>query len=398
MDSLFTFHNNIIQQASADFYRYLFETINWDQRMLAIKGPRGSGKTTLMLQQIRYGLKLPASKALYITADHHWFYTNTLYETAEQFYLNGGRYLFIDEVHKYPRWSGELKNVYDGFPELKIVFSASSALDIFRGEADLSRRVISYELPGMSFREYLKLVGAGDFRTLSLREIASDHENLTRNVTEKLQPLPIFREYLQTGYLPIIKESRKEEIPIIINQIINAVVESDLSAIEGFDTGTARKIKKLLGVVAESAPFKPNISSLARKLDSSRDSVYAWLQFLERARLLNSIRKESKGVSALQKPDKIYLENTNLAYTLKPDPDIGSLRESFIMNQLLNAGHEVTMPETGDFFVDGFTIEVGGKSKSTEQIKKSDQPIIAADGIETGYGNKIPLWLFGFLY
>lgn len=366
--------------------------------MLAIKGPRGSGKTTLMLQQIRYGLSLPASKALYITADHHWFYTNTLYETAEQFYLNGGRYLFIDEVHKYPHWSGELKNLYDGFPELRIVFSASSALDIFRGEADLSRRVITYELPGMSFREYLKLVGIGDFKGLSLREITSDHENLARNLTEKLQPIPLFREYLQAGYLPIIKESRKKEIPILINQIINAVIESDLSAIEGFDTGTAGKIKKLLGVIAESAPFKPNISSLARKLDSSRDSVYAWLQLLERARLLNSIRKESKGVSALQKPDKIYLENTNLAYTLKADPDIGSLRESFLMNQLLNAGHEVTMPKTGDFFVDGFTIEVGGRSKNAEQIKKSAQPIIAADGIETGYRNKIPLWLFGFLY
>ncbi len=366
--------------------------------MLAIKGPRGSGKTTLMLQQIRYGLNLPASKALYITADHHWFYTNTLYETAEQFYLNGGRYLFIDEVHKYSRWSRELKNVYDGFPELRIIFSASSALEIFKGEADLSRRVIPYELPGMSFREYLKLTGEGDFSEVSLRGIVTDHENIARSVTEKLHPLPLFREYLQNGYLPIIKEIKKDELPILMNQIINAVVESDLSAIEGFDSGTTRKIKKLLGVIAESAPFKPNISSLARKLDSSRDSVYAWLQFLERARLLNSIRKESKGVSALQKPDKIYLENTNLAYTLKPDPDRGSLRESFIMNQLVNAGHEVSMPAKGDFIVDGYTIEVGGKNKSSEQIKNSKNPIVAADDIEIGFGNKIPLWLFGFLY
>lgn len=398
MESLHTYHRNLLKPVSLDFRRFIYEEINWDQRMLAIKGPRGSGKTTLMLQRIKYGLKLPSEESLYLTADHHWFYTNTLFETAEQFYLNGGRYLFIDEVHKYPRWSRELKNLYDGFPDLRIVFSASSALDIYRGEADLSRRVITYNLPGMSFREYLKLTGKAEFDSFTLQEIKSNHQAIAGRITDQIQPLPLFKNYLKFGYLPIINESAEEEIGLRLNQIITAVVESDLSSIEGFDSGTATKIKKLLGVVAESAPFKPNISSLARKLDSSRDSVYAWLRILEHARLLNSLQRAGKGVSVLQKPDKIYLGNTNLAYTMKENPDIGSLRKSFMLSQLRNAGHEVTMPETGDFLVNGITIEVGGRNKSAGQIKDADQPIVAADGIESGFKNKIPLWLFGFLY
>lgn len=366
--------------------------------MLALKGPRGAGKTTLMLQRIKYGLDLPTTKALYITADHYWFYTNTLYETAEKFYLNGGRYLFIDEVHKYPRWSRELKNIYDGFPNLKIVFSASSALDIYRGEADLSRRVLTYNLPGMSFREYLMLKGILRQESVSINDVAFNHEHIGAEITKQIQPLPYFREYLKVGYLPIIAESRKEDIPVRLIQVINAVVESDLAYTENFDSGTANKIKKLLGVIAESVPFKPNISALARKLNISRESVYLWLTYLDNAGLLNTLSREGKGVSTLQKPDKIFLENTNLAYALKESPDIGSVRETFAMNQLTNAGFDVSLPESGDFLTSGFHIEVGGKNKTGKQIQGIENSIIAADDIEEGYGNKIPLWLFGFLY
>jgi len=398
MDSLFTFHTNVIKQISDDFYRFLFEEINWNQRMLAIKGPRGAGKTTLILQYIKYGNYRDDEQALYISADHHWFYTHSLYETAEQFYLNGGRRLFIDEVHKYDRWSRELKNLYDGFPDLKIVFSASSALDIYRGEADLSRRVITYNLPGLSFREYLELMEGVDFEKLSLTEVFEDHLTISRAISEKIQPLPLFKRYLRNGYLPIITESSTAEIPMRLSQVINAIIESDLAYIEGFDAGTARKIKKLLGVIAESVPFKPNISSLSRKMQASRESVYAWIKFLEEARLLNTLRQDGKGISTLQKPDKIYLENTNLAYALKENPDIGSIRESFILNQLRNKGLEILLPKQGDFKVGDMVIEVGGKNKTIEQVKGLPEHRIAADDIENGYGNKIPLWLFGFLY
>ncbi len=398
MDPLYTFHANSIRQIGNTFVRFLYDRINWDQRMLALKGPRGAGKTTIMLQRIKFGLDLPSSKALYITADHYWFYTNTLYETAEKFYLNGGRYLFIDEVHKYPRWSRELKNIYDGFPDLKIIFSASSALDIYRGEADLSRRVLTYNLPGMSFREYLILKGPLRQDVISINDVVSNHEKIAVEISKKMQPLPYFKEYLKVGYLPIIAESRKEDIPARLIQVINAVVESDLAYTETFDSGTANKIKKLLGVIAESVPFKPNISALARKLNISRDSVYLWLTYLDNARLLNTLSREGKGVSTLQKPDKIFLENTNLAYALKESPDIGSVRETFAMNQLTNAGLDVTLPESGDFLTQGFHIEVGGNNKTGKQIKGIENSIIASDDIEVGYGNKIPLWLFGFLY
>lgn len=398
MDPLYTFHTNSIRQIGNTFVRFLNESINWNQRMLALKGPRGAGKTTLMLQRIKFGLDLPSTKALYTTADHYWYYTNTLYETAEKFYLNGGRYLFIDEVHKYPRWSRELKNIYDGFPDLKIVFSASSALDIYRGEADLSRRVLTYNLPGMSFREFLMLKGILLHESVSINEVASNHEQIAADITKKIQPLSYFREYLKVGYLPIIAESRKEDIPALLIQVINAVVESDLAYTETFDSGTANKIKKLLGVIAESVPFKPNISALARKLNVSRESVYLWLTYLDNARLLNTLSREGKGVSTLQKPDKVFLENSNLAYALKESPDIGSVRETFAMNQLTNAGLNVTLPESGDFLTQGFHIEVGGKNKTGKQIQGIESSMIAADDIEVGYGNKVPLWLFGFLY
>lgn len=398
MDSLYTFHANSIRQTSNSFVRFQYDNIHWDQRMLALKGPRGAGKTTLMLQRIKYGLDLPSSKALYITADHYWFYTNTLYETAESFYLNGGRYLFIDEVHKYPRWSRELKNIYDGFPDLKIVFSASSALDIYRGEADLSRRVITYNLPGMSFREYLKLKGVLHHDSVSLHDITYNHEQIAADIVNVVQPLPYFREYLKYGYLPIIAESRIEDIPVRLIQVINAVVESDLAYTESFDSGTANKIKKLLGVIAESAPFKPNISAIARKLDISRESANLWIAYLANARLLNTLSRDGKGVSTLQKPDKLFLENTNLSYALKQSPDIGSIRETFVMNQLTNAGLEVVLPESGDFLANGLQIEVGGKNKSSKQLVGIEESIVAADDIEIGYGNKVPLWLLGFLY
>lgn len=396
MNVLFEFQENILRSVKNDFRRYLHSQINWNQRMIGIRGPRGAGKTTLMLQHLRFDLGLPP-EALYITADHTWFYNHTLYETADEWFIQGGKILFIDEVHKYVNWSVELKNIYDGLPEMQVVFSASSALEIYRGEADLSRRVVSYILPGLSFREYLLLTQGRNFDTFKLDDIRNDHRYLSRKITEGFRPLPIFRKYLETGYLPFIVEG-EETYFMKLNQIINAVVDSDLTYIAMYNPGTAVKVKKLLGVIAESVPFKPNIAALARKLDLSRDSVYQYIYQLQDARLLNTLKQEGKGVSTFQKPEKIYLENTNLAFALRDHPDIGNIRETFVLNQLLNSGLDISSPEEGDFAVEGLIVEVGGKSKDSSQVKHRDNFMIAADDIETGGGNKVPLWLFGFLY
>jgi len=396
MNALFEFQENLLRALRNKFRRYLNDQISWEQRMIGIKGPRGAGKTTLMLQRLKYDLE-SESNALYVTADHPWFYTHTLFDTANDLFMHGGKILFIDEVHKYPGWSVELKNIYDGLPEMKIVFSASSALDIYKGEADLSRRVVSYSLSGLSFREFILLTEELRFDPVKIDDIKKNHLSLCRIITDGFRPLPAFRKYLETGYLPFIIEGENTYL-MKLNQIINAVVDTDLGYIGSYNSGTAVKVKKLLGVIAESVPFKPNIAALARKLDLSRDSVYQYIYQLEEACLLNTLSAQGKGVSTLQKPGKIYLENTNLAFALKENPDKGNIRETFILNQLLNSGFKVSSPPEGDFIIDGLTVEVGGKSKNASQVMHLDDYLIAADDIETGAGNKVPLWLFGFLY
>jgi predicted AAA+ superfamily ATPase len=396
MEILFEFQENLLRPVKNDFRRYLHRGINWKQRMIGIKGPRGAGKTTLMLQHLKYDLE-STSKALYITADHTWFYNHTLLDTANDWFKQGGKILFIDEVHKYPNWSVELKNIYDGLPEMQVIFSASSALDIYRGEADLSRRVVSYILAGLSFREYLIFTSGESFDAIKIEDINNNHRNLSRMVTDSFRPLPAFRKYLEVGYLPIIAEGEDTYL-MKLNQVINTIVDIDLAYIASYNSGTAVKVKKLLGVIAESVPFKPNIAALARKLDLSRDSVYQYIYQLKDAHLLNTISSEGKGVSTLQKPNKIFLENTNFAFALKERPDIGNIRETFVLNQLLNAGLKVSSPSEGDFAIEGLTIEVGGKGKNSSQVKHLNSFLIASDDIETGGGNKVPIWLFGFLY
>ncbi len=396
MDPLFEFQENLLKFVSNDFRRYLHSQISWNQRMIGIKGPRGAGKTTLMLQYLKYDLE-NRDHALYVTADHTWFYDHTLFDTANDWYKMGGKILIIDEVHKYPNWSLELKNIYDGFPGIQVIFSASSALDIYRGEADLSRRVISYSLAGMSFREYLQLTGGYSFNSITFSDLKDNHLELSRLVADVLHPLPHFKLYLKQGYLPIIIEGEETYLSKL-GQIITTTLDTDLAYIESYNSGTASKVKKLLAVIAEAVPFKPNISAIARKLDLSRDSVYLYLSQLHRARLINKLYTAAKGTSSLQKPDKLFLENTNLAYALSKIPNIGSLRETFMFNQLINAGLEVSAPKEGDFHLNNLTIEVGGKNKSASQVRHLSNYLIAVDDIEFGSKNRIPLWLFGFLY
>ncbi len=396
MDILTEYQENLLRPVRNNFRRYLHQQINWNQRMIGIKGPRGAGKTTLMLQRLKYDLE-SSSSAMYVTADHTWFYKHSLLETTNDWYKLGGKILFIDEVHKYPNWSVELKNIYDGLPEMQVVFSASSALDIYRGEADLSRRVISYSLSGLSFREYLLFMTGKQFDPVNFKDILTTNRELSRMLTENFHPLPYFRQYLKFGYLPFIIEGEDSYL-MKIEQVINTIVDIDLSYIASYNSGTAIKVKKLLGVIAESVPFKPNIAAIARKLDLSRDSVYQYIYQMRNARLLNTLSSKGKGVSTLQKPDKLYLENSNIAYAMKDLPDIGNIRETFVLNQLLNAGLIVNAPDQGDFEVDDLIIEVGGKKKDRKQVKHFSKYLIVSDEIEVGTGERAPIWLFGFLY
>lgn len=396
LDRLYTFQSSLLKSVSRDFTRFLFSQINWKQRMLGIRGLRGTGKTTLLLQHLKYNLN---EKGLYVSADHPWFYDHTLFDLADSLNKEGGRLLLIDEIHKYPNWSNELKNIYDGFPSLHVIFTASSALDIQKGEADLSRRVITYELPGLSFREYLNFTKQSSLIPYSIQDILTHPAEAVHQFPKNWKPLPLFRQYLKVGYFPFSKTEDESDFLIKLGQVINTVLESDLASIEGYTAGNIIQIKKLLGVVAESVPFTPNISALAGKMKMGRDSVNQFLIHLERARMLNLIHQASKGVAVLQKPDKVYLENTNLSYALKDEPDKGALRETFLLNQLRNAKRHVSLSKEGDFLVDKkWTLEVGGKSKGDKQIKKVKNAFLALDEIEEAYLNRIPLWAFGFLY
>lgn len=396
LDDLYSYADRLLRRVDNDFIRYLMPSIPWEERMIAITGARGTGKTTLMLQRLKYG---PShAKALYATADHPWFFGGTLLGLAERFEQEGGTHLYLDEVHKYPQWSRELKTIYDGFPSLNIIFSASSALDIHRGEADLSRRAVTHTLPGLSFREYLEFHHDIRIAPMDLDTLVLEHENLSRSIDPDFHPIPLFREYLQEGYYPFSKDSSQIGYFIKLTQVINATIESDLAASEDFHPGAVPRLKRLLGVLSASTPYTPNISKLATQLSLSRETIYLYLNYLQQARLLNFLMKPGRGDSVLQKPDKLFIENTNLCHALTPKPDTGTLRETFLMNQLRNLQEDVRMPSSGDFMVGNYTIEAGGRSKTGKQIKNADQPIIAKDGIETGHGKTIPLWMFGLLY
>jgi len=399
METLIEYQQSLIAEVHQHFYRFLYHQLPWESRMIAIKGLRGAGKTTMLLQHMKFG-QPKGAKSLYLTADHPWLYTHTLLDTAKTWVQNGGTALYIDEVHKYANWSRELKNIYDGFPKLKVYFTASSALDIYRGESDLSRRVLTYTLPGMSFREYLNLTQRKALPTVSLEQILDNPAQAAATIKEQIEiPLPLFREYLVKGYLPFTHGEHGGHYLTRLLQVIDTSISTDLAFIQNYSSTHAVKIKKLMGVIAESAPFEPNISALAQKLQLGRDTVNSFLHHLERACLLNLVNRSTQGMAALQKPDKIYLENTNLSFALRETPDPGTIRETVFLNQLRNAGQEVTLAEKGDFLVnDTFTFEVGGRNKSRKQISGLPRAYIVADDIELGFGNKLPLWLFGFLY
>ena len=357
--------------------------------MIGIIGARGVGKTTMILQHIKE--KLDSKKALYVSADDMYFGENKLIDLAEDFYKNAGEYLFIDEIHKYADWSRELKNIYDSFPTLKIVFTGSSVLDILKGSADLSRRAIIYKLQGLSFREYLKLFHNHDTEIYSLDQIINNQVKL-----ENIQhPLPLFNEYLQRGYYPFGLE---DEINLRLGQIIVQTLESDIPQYANLNVGTSRKLKRLLSIVAESVPFKPNFSKISEMINVSRNSLDDYFSYMEKAGLIGQLRNETSGIRGLGKVDKVYLDNTNIIFNLVGEKsNIGNIRETFFFNQM-RVKNEVISSKKSDFVINDYTFEVGGKNKQQNQIDKDGKSFIVKDDIEYGYLNVIPLWAFGLNY
>jgi predicted AAA+ superfamily ATPase len=398
LERLFEDHRIYINETNLEFKRFLLEELPWNERLLGIQGFRGIGKTTMILQYIKetYGT---SDKALFVTLDNLYFSDNSLVSLVKDFVANGGEHLFLDEVHKYPNWSVELKNIYDLHKNLKVTFTASSLLEIINSKADLSRRAVVYFMQGLSFREYLNFTLGTDFKSYSMAEIIQNHEEIAQIISKKIKPLKYFKQYISMGYYPFFKENEALYYKKI-QAIINMVIEIELPMLRNIESSKVPKIKQLLYIISQSVPFKPNISKLAERVGVTRNTLTEYINHLADTKLLNKIYANSHGISLLQKPDKLFLENTNLSFALKNNnnPDIGNLRETFFLNQL-QQNHLVTYPKKGDFLVDEqYLFEVGGNTKTQRQIAGVENSYIAADKIEVGFKNKIPLWLFGFLY
>lgn len=401
LQNIYKLQAKLLEKVSLKHKRYLIHKIDWSNRLIGILGQRGAGKTTLMLQYLKE--HLDKEKSIYISLDMPYFQTNTLFELAQEFEALGGEYLFIDEVHKYEKWSLDIKSIYD-FLDLKVVFSGSSMLQIYSQDADLSRRAVIYNLENLSFREYLKMKDKENFRAYTLEDIVSNHTTIAGEITKNIKVLPYFREYLQFGAYPFFlegAESYQQKIIAIVNQIL----EVDMPYVTNIDITQIKKIKKMFFMLSQSVPFVPNITDISKATNISRPKVYEYLEYLERAKLLIALTSKEKGYNILKKPQKLFLHNTNLSYAFYKDVNIGTARETFFANQIKNSCKTlleescIYTSNQGDFLVnEKYTFEIGGKNKGFQQIKGIKQSFVAADDIEIGFGNKIPLWLFGFLY
>lgn len=380
----------MVRDVDTAFVRYLDQHINWDDRLIGIKGPRGIGKTTLILQHIRKHLN--TTDTLYVVADHFFFTEHRIYDLATYFADHGGKHLFVDEIHKYKDWSRELKLIHDLRPTLQVVFTGSSMLDIERGEeADLSRRAVMYDMTGLSFREYLSMFHNISLSTYTLPQVLSHEVALPKDFL----PLEHFQTYLRQGFYPF---ARQGSFPIRLEQVVQKTIEVDIPYYAGMNVSTAAKLKQLLTVISRSVPFKPNYQKLSQMLDINRAQVKDYMLYLEKAGLVAQLRDSTGGIRALGKVEKVYLSNTALAYLLGGhQTDIGNIRETFFFSQLQN-NHIVLSSSLSDFQIEDMTFEVGGSNKGQRQIRDAANGYVVKDDITTGLGNIIPLWHFGLLY
>ncbi len=397
MDNLFQKYYQKIDRTPVGFSRYLLDQIDWNDRLIGIKGARGAGKTTMLFQSIKIR-KLPQeNKTLYVSLDDLYFSDNTLYDLADRFVKAGGDFLFLDEVHRYKNWSSEMKNIYDDFPDLKILFTGSSLLHLDKARGDLSRRAVMYELHGLSFREYLNFSTGKNFTSFSLAQILKNHVSLSRAICREIRPLAYFKDYLHYGYYPYFIENKASYLQKLEETILLAF-NTDLPASYDISYGNIEKMKQLLQILAESVPFKPNVSKLSNRIGVSRKTMIDFFKYLEDLRIIKRLFASTKGIGLLQKPEKIFLHHPNLHYALSPrNSNTGNIRESFFQNQTCTQ-QPVVYTSTGDFKIEESIFEVGGKNKTGHQIKDLENGFLALDDIEIGFGNQIPLWLFGFLY
>lgn len=397
MDALFNTFTAKYNRTSTAFVRNLEHEIEWDAPLIGLRGARGVGKTTLLLQHIKLHHKMDGM-VLYASVDNIWFNAHSIYQLATEFAQRGGSYLFLDEVHKYPNWSQELKNIYDDLPDLHVVFTGSSLLQILNSRSDLSRRAVVYEMQGFSFREYLNWNEKTNIPKVTLAELLSNHVDIAMQVLREVKVLSHFDSYLRHGYYPFYKE-----LPSLyysrLAEVINLVLEIEIPQLRDVDTAYIPKIKQLLYIIAEAAPFTPNVTKLGERIGMSRTALMQYINTLHESRITFNLAKRSSGIARLQKPEKIYLDNTNLSYALIGNaPNRGTLRETFFANQLRHVG-AVEAAEAGDFTVDDkYTFEVGGSGKTTRQISGMEDAYVVADDIEYGTSNRIPLWMFGLLY
>ena len=389
MERLFQTSNQLLAQVQTDFQRYIYQQINWKNRLIGLIGARGIGKTTLVLQHIK--AHLDPQKTLYVTTEDFYFAQHRLTHLADEFVKAGGLHLVIDEIHKYPDWSRELKLIYDYHPNLQVVFTGSSVLDIKKGSADLSRRAIVYSMQGLSFREYLHLFHKIEIPVYSLDDLLNQRVAIPSN----FRPLPYFADYLRIGYYPF---SREMNFDIRLQQVIDQTLEIDIPSYADMNVSTGRKLKQLMSIVSESVPFKPNMSKIAAMLNISRNNIADYLLYMEEAGMISQLRSKTEGVRALGKIDKIYLDNTNLMQQLgNKNQNVGNVRETFFLNQT-RVQHQVNTSAMADFSINDSDFEVGGKNKGLKQIKNAPKGFVVKDDIEQGYLNVIPLWHFGLLY
>ncbi len=391
-------HQNFLEyleNQNIDYVRYVSKVINHNNRLIGIVGARGVGKTTYILQYLKK-LEIPLHKKLYVSADSLEVLNSSLLEIAKEFSKVGGEVLAIDEIHKYKNFEIELKQIYDML-SLNVIFSGSSAIELEHAKADLSRRAVLYEMNGLSFREFLEIKLDKKFEPISLEEILQNHLEYGYELKKEIKVLEHWKEYLQYGFYPFYFEEKSSYL-LKLKSTINTVIETDIPAIFSMKYESIINLKKLVTLICQSEPFKLNIKELSAKIGTDRDTLYLYLNYLHRGKILNVLRSKTKGDNIFLKPDKIYLNNTNLNYAYCNDIKIGTLRESFFASQLGHI-HNVSIPNKGDFLVDDkYLFEIGGKNKSFNQIKDIDNSFVVADNIEVGFGNKIPLWLFGFLY
>ncbi len=398
METLFRAYNRRLEETQTHYLRYLYNSIDWNERLIGIKGAKGVGKTTMLLQHIRLTFT-DRSKAFYVSLDNIWFSSHTLSELVEYLYTHGVTHLFLDEVHKYPTWVREIKNIYDDYPQLHIIFTGSSLLEINQAEGDLSRRLRIYMLHGLSFREYLEITDTAHLPLLSLQDILSDHMQLASSITSTFKVLPHFEQYMKTGYYPFFLETSSDTSYFErLQQVVSTVIENDIPAIEKIEYETLQKAKRLLMILSQSAPYTPNIANLCATLSTTRNQLIHLLSLLERAALIRQLHADNKGLKALGKPDKIIFNNTNLMHALGSTADAGTARESFF-SAMMSHSHTIQYAKQGDLQVDShYLFEVGGKNKGYSQIADLPDSYVVADDIEIGYGHKIPLWIFGLIY